>query len=253
MQRIAAEEAAGQRVVDMRLDRAGAIEGLAETDHARIGVDAHPDDIGELLGSQRLDRGYLHRHPPNGFSRGRSERSHRAVRIVGGSVIEFCEISQYNSYSPPHDFRVWFSRHPQKPASVGTGRDMATGARTKDRRAMPAERPAIVEKLARRNHTNLAELAYDRLEELIITCALRPGLLLSIQDLQDRDRARPHAHPSGGQPPCRGYAHHHPAAPRSADRSDRPGARAHADAVAARHGAFRRAARDRTLQRLASQ
>jgi len=34
--------------------------------------------------------------------------------------------------------------------------------------------------------TNLAELAYDRLEELIVTCALRPGELLSIQDLQDR-------------------------------------------------------------------
>ena len=51
---------------------------------------------------------------------------------------------------------------------------------------MPAERPSTVAKPARRNRTNLAELAYDRLEELIITCALRPGLLLSIQDLQDR-------------------------------------------------------------------
>jgi DNA-binding GntR family transcriptional regulator len=32
---------------------------------------------------------------------------------------------------------------------------------------------------------NLADVAYDRLEEMIVTCALRPGLFLSIQDLQD--------------------------------------------------------------------
>ncbi len=31
---------------------------------------------------------------------------------------------------------------------------------------------------------NLSDLAYDRLEELIVTCALPPGLFLSIQDLQ---------------------------------------------------------------------
>ncbi len=35
-----------------------------------------------------------------------------------------------------------------------------------------------------RNRTNLADLAYGRLEELIVTCALRPGRFLSIQDLQ---------------------------------------------------------------------
>src|SRR5882724_6262138 len=63
---------------------------------------------------------------------------------------------------------------------------MATRSRLKGRQEISAERPATVEKLARRNRTNLAELAYDRLEELIITCVLRPGLLLSIQDLQDR-------------------------------------------------------------------
>jgi DNA-binding GntR family transcriptional regulator len=32
------------------------------------------------------------------------------------------------------------------------------------------------------------ELAYDRLEEMIVSCALRPGLLLSIPELQDRLR-----------------------------------------------------------------
>lgn len=37
----------------------------------------------------------------------------------------------------------------------------------------------------RRNRENLADLAYDRLEELIVTCALKPGLSLSIQDLQN--------------------------------------------------------------------
>jgi DNA-binding GntR family transcriptional regulator len=40
-------------------------------------------------------------------------------------------------------------------------------------------------KAPRRNRENLADLAYDRLEELIVTCALKPGLSLSIQDLQN--------------------------------------------------------------------
>jgi DNA-binding GntR family transcriptional regulator len=36
----------------------------------------------------------------------------------------------------------------------------------------------------RRNLTNLTELAYERLEHLIINCELKPGSLLAIQDLQ---------------------------------------------------------------------
>lgn len=36
----------------------------------------------------------------------------------------------------------------------------------------------------RRSQTNLVELAYERLESLIITCELKPGSLLAIQDLQ---------------------------------------------------------------------
>jgi DNA-binding GntR family transcriptional regulator len=63
---------------------------------------------------------------------------------------------------------------------------MATRSTTGNGGEATAARPASVEKLPRRNGTNLAELAYDRLEELIITCALPPGLLLSIQDLQKR-------------------------------------------------------------------
>jgi DNA-binding GntR family transcriptional regulator len=63
---------------------------------------------------------------------------------------------------------------------------MATRPKASLRRGIPAEPRATVERLPRRNGTNLAELAYDRLEELIITCALRPGQLLSIQDLQER-------------------------------------------------------------------
>jgi DNA-binding GntR family transcriptional regulator len=40
------------------------------------------------------------------------------------------------------------------------------------------------EAMPRHNRDNLAALAYERLEELIVTCALRPGQALSIQDLQ---------------------------------------------------------------------
>jgi DNA-binding GntR family transcriptional regulator len=38
--------------------------------------------------------------------------------------------------------------------------------------------------MPRRNKDNLSNLAYERLEELIVTCELRPGQALSIQDLQ---------------------------------------------------------------------
>lgn len=37
----------------------------------------------------------------------------------------------------------------------------------------------------RRNRLNLSDLAYDKCEELIVTCGLKPGQYLSIQDLQD--------------------------------------------------------------------
>jgi DNA-binding GntR family transcriptional regulator len=43
-----------------------------------------------------------------------------------------------------------------------------------------------VDRPPRTNRTNLSDLAYDRLEEMIVTCALRPGVFLSIQDLQEK-------------------------------------------------------------------
>jgi DNA-binding GntR family transcriptional regulator len=46
-------------------------------------------------------------------------------------------------------------------------------------------RPPPVEKPRRTNRVNLSALAYDRLEELIVNCTLRPGRFLSIQDLQE--------------------------------------------------------------------
>ena len=49
-----------------------------------------------------------------------------------------------------------------------------------------AGQPGATPKPPRRNSTNLSDLAYDRLEELIVTCRLPPGLFLSIQDLQER-------------------------------------------------------------------
>jgi DNA-binding GntR family transcriptional regulator len=38
----------------------------------------------------------------------------------------------------------------------------------------------------RRNRVNLFELAYQRIEELLVTCELAPGRFLAMQDLQDR-------------------------------------------------------------------
>ncbi|MGY3650155.1 hypothetical protein ACVWW2_005446 [Bradyrhizobium sp. LM4.3] len=83
VQRIAAEQAAGKGVVNLRFDRAGAVEGFAETDHARVGVDAHPDDVGEFLGAQRLDRRDLHGNTPP--IAGRAQR--RLVAILHRSMV----------------------------------------------------------------------------------------------------------------------------------------------------------------------
>jgi DNA-binding GntR family transcriptional regulator len=44
--------------------------------------------------------------------------------------------------------------------------------------------PVTEHKPKRRNRLNLANLAYDQLEELIVSCALKPGQFLAIQDLQ---------------------------------------------------------------------
>ena len=58
------------------------------------------------------------------------------------------------------------------------------------RRPTPPDRPGPRGALGRdgAGHTSratLSELGYERLEEMIVTCALRPGRFLSIQDLQD--------------------------------------------------------------------
>lgn len=46
--------------------------------------------------------------------------------------------------------------------------------------------PATPVKAKRQNRVNLFELAYQRIEELLINCTLRPGQSLTMQDLQDR-------------------------------------------------------------------
>ena len=38
---------------------------------------------------------------------------------------------------------------------------------------------------ARRNRVNLFELAYQRIEDLLVNCALKPGRFLTVQELQD--------------------------------------------------------------------
>lgn len=45
--------------------------------------------------------------------------------------------------------------------------------------------PAVAPRKTRRNSINLLDVAYERLEHLIVVCELRPGALLTIQDLQD--------------------------------------------------------------------
>ncbi|AOO80271.1 GntR family transcriptional regulator [Bosea vaviloviae] len=56
--------------------------------------------------------------------------------------------------------------------------------------AKRASRPALIEVSEasappRRNRVNLFELAYHRIEELLVRCELAPGRFLAMQDLQD--------------------------------------------------------------------
>jgi DNA-binding GntR family transcriptional regulator len=56
--------------------------------------------------------------------------------------------------------------------------------------ARPKSQPELVDldkpaPARRQNRVNLFELAYQRIEELLITCALQPGRYLTMQDLQD--------------------------------------------------------------------
>src|SRR5918993_5409426 len=59
---------------------------------------------------------------------------------------------------------------------------MAGKGRTQLKPAKPEEAAATAP--GRRNRVNLFELAYERIEDLIIRCELEPGRFLSIQDLQ---------------------------------------------------------------------
>ena len=59
-QRIAARAGGRQRVVDMRLDGAGAVEGLAQADDPGVGVHANPEDVGELPGAESFNRNDFH-------------------------------------------------------------------------------------------------------------------------------------------------------------------------------------------------
>jgi DNA-binding GntR family transcriptional regulator len=59
---------------------------------------------------------------------------------------------------------------------------MAARKRTRPQLVKAGPAPAAP---SRRNRVNLFELAYERIEDLIVNCELKPGRFLSIQDLQD--------------------------------------------------------------------
>ena len=46
------------------IDRLDRVEGLAQADDALVGVHVHPQDVGELLQVDGLDRGYFHSDCP---------------------------------------------------------------------------------------------------------------------------------------------------------------------------------------------
>ena len=55
LQRIAADQGGRCRLMDERLRRAGAEKGLAQADHPGIGMDPHPEEIGEFIEADCLN------------------------------------------------------------------------------------------------------------------------------------------------------------------------------------------------------
>ena len=72
-------KAHGERVVKMRFHRGRTVEGLAEADQPCIGMHPHPQDVGEFLGPQRLDRRDLQSRLPG---EGRLSDFRRATPIL---------------------------------------------------------------------------------------------------------------------------------------------------------------------------
>jgi len=60
LQRGLSEQQRRHRLVDVRLDRAGTEEGLAQPDQPLVGVDMEPEQIGELAEPDRLEARDLH-------------------------------------------------------------------------------------------------------------------------------------------------------------------------------------------------
>jgi hypothetical protein len=60
VQRIAADQPSGERIVDMRLDRARSVERFAESDDFTVRVDAHPQYVREFFGPQGFKRSDFH-------------------------------------------------------------------------------------------------------------------------------------------------------------------------------------------------
>lgn len=73
-------------------------------------------------------------------------------------------------------------------AKAGTAKSNTAESGTAERaNAERLDRPRLVEggQPARRNRVNLFELAYERIEELLVRCELAPGRFLAMQDLQE--------------------------------------------------------------------
>jgi DNA-binding GntR family transcriptional regulator len=76
----------------------------------------------------------------------------------------------------------------ERMAKAGIARSATSKSGTAGRAGTePLDRPRLVEteQPARRNRVNLFDLAYERIEEMLVRCELAPGRFLAMQDLQD--------------------------------------------------------------------
>jgi hypothetical protein len=67
-QRVSADQIGPGGLVDVGLDRRRAHEGLAQPDQPLVGMDLHPQHVGELAEPDGFDRRDLHDATPRGDS-----------------------------------------------------------------------------------------------------------------------------------------------------------------------------------------
>src|SRR5258706_2157020 len=93
--------------------------------------------------------------------------------------LEYCDISHVVNSGARQTHNRGFKQGGVK------NRSMAQRTQRRPRLVRSSDRPDAGETAPRRSLVNQVDLAYERIETLLVNCELRPGRFLTMQDLQD--------------------------------------------------------------------